>query len=92
MHRDSFEARLESALVTRPVIEQAKGVLVLLRRQPPSDSWEELRGAAETSDVLLQDLAGALVNVASNGIATPGPAYDAVMRTWGLLLGATRAS
>ena len=62
-----FEDQLQQALVTRPVIEQAKGVLVGVRCATPEQAFEELRFAAQRHDVQLNDLAAALVEASSGG-------------------------
>ncbi len=65
MHADEFEEHLHSALVARPVIEQAKGVLVGTRCATPEDAHEELRTVAQAHAIKLNDLAAALVEAAS---------------------------
>ena len=64
---DDFEDRLSAALVTRPLLEQAKGVLVSARCLSPDEAHEEIRRAADTHDVRVKDLAAALVAVAAGG-------------------------
>ncbi len=70
MHADEFEEQLNEALVTRPVIEQAKGLLAGLRCATPQQAFEELRFVSQTHNVKLNALAGALVETASG--RTPG--------------------
>jgi hypothetical protein len=62
---DPFEDQLSSALVARPTLEQAKGILAGLRCVPPDEAFDELRAAARAHGVDLQDLAAALVRIAS---------------------------
>ncbi len=83
MDSDDFEAHLESALVTRPVIEQAKGVLVQARCATPEDAFGELRHVATQHDVKVADLATALVDVAAD--RDPGDARlrEVIVRAWG---------
>ena len=65
--QDAFEEQLQQALHTRPVIEQAKGMLVALRGQTASEAFETLRGASQRHNVRLQRLAVALVELGSGG-------------------------
>ena len=65
MQTDDFEDHLSSAMVTRPVLEQAKGVLVSARCSTPEEAHEEIRRVALVHDVRVKDLAAALVEVAS---------------------------
>jgi AmiR/NasT family two-component response regulator len=65
MQSDEFEDHLESMLVTRPVIEQAKGVLAGIRCTTPEQAFEELRDVAQAHQVQIGELAGALVDVAA---------------------------
>ncbi len=60
-----FEAQLHAALVTRPVIEQAKCVLVGARCATPEEAFEELRLVSQRHDVKVNDLAAALVEASS---------------------------
>ena len=65
MHSDDFEDQLESALVRRPTIEQAKGVLVGTRCSSPEDAFEELREVSRRHELAIGDVAAALVAVAA---------------------------
>jgi len=65
MQTDDFEDHLSSAMVTRPVLEQAKGVLVSARCATPEEAHEEIRRVAQAHDVRVKDLAAALIEVAS---------------------------
>ena len=65
MQTDDFEDHLSSAMVTRPALEQAKGVLVSARCSTPEEAHEEIRRVALAHDVRVKDLAAALVEVAS---------------------------
>jgi hypothetical protein len=56
-----FNGQLEAALATRPVIEQAKGVLVSARSMSPEQAFSELRYVSMQHNVKLNDLAQALV-------------------------------
>ena len=65
MQADDFEDHLTSAMVTRPALEQAKGVLVSVRCETPEEAHEEIRRVAEAHDVRVKDLAAALVEIAA---------------------------
>ena len=83
MHADEFEEQLDAALVTRPVIEQAKGVLVLARQATPDQAFAELRHASQHHNVKLNALAAALVEVAS-GRTPPDPLLRKIVwQQWG---------
>lgn len=62
---DDFEEHLNAALVTRPAIEQAKGVLVTIRSATPDKAFAEFRHACQTHNVKVGELAGALVETAA---------------------------
>lgn len=65
MDADEFEEQLAAALVTRPVIEQAKGALATARCATPEQAYEELRFVSQNHNVRLNALAAAVVEVAS---------------------------
>jgi hypothetical protein len=60
---EDFERHLEAALRTRPVIEQAKGILGGYRRQSPQKAFDELVRASQQHNVRLVELAAAVVAV-----------------------------
>ncbi len=65
MGPDEFEEQLTAALVTRPVIEQAKGILTGVRCATPDQAYAELRHVSQEHNVKLNALAAALVEVAA---------------------------
>lgn len=65
VHSDDFEDQLQSALVRRPAIEQAKGVLVGTRCASPEEAFDELRDVSRRHDLGVGDVAAALVAVAA---------------------------
>ncbi len=65
MQSDDFEDNLKTSLVTRPVMEQAKGVLVGARCATPEEAFAELRDVSQAHDVNVNELAAALVEVAA---------------------------
>lgn len=83
MHADEFESHLDAALVTRPVIEQAKGVLVLARRSTPEQAYAELRHASQQHNVKLNAVAAALVQVASGRSVGDPLLRKVVWQQWG---------
>jgi AmiR/NasT family two-component response regulator len=70
MQSDDFEDHLAETLVTRPLIEQAKGVLALASCETPQQAFAALRRASQEHDVHVHDLASALVDAAAG--RTPG--------------------
>lgn len=83
MHADEFEEQLDAALVTRPVIEQAKGVLVLARQATPDQAFAELRDASQQHNVKLNALATALVEVAGGRSPADPLLRKVVWQQWG---------
>lgn len=65
MNEDDFERDLEAALATRPVIEQAKGVLSLARCSTPEQAYAELRFVSQQHNIKVSRLAAALVEATS---------------------------
>ena len=60
-----FEQHLDAAMRTRPVIEQAKGVLTAYRRATPDEAFDELVRASQHHNVRLVEIAEAVVMVAA---------------------------
>ncbi len=81
-----FEAQLDAALDTRPVIELAKGVLVGTRCETPEQAFAELRYASQTHNVKLNALAGALVDVAAGRDCDDDRLQSVIWQEWGRLL------
>lgn len=63
--------QLEEALVSRAVIDQAKGVLMAQRRCSADEAFEILRTASQRHNRKLRDLARDLVEAIHNGHALP---------------------
>jgi hypothetical protein len=84
--RDEFTEDLKAALGTRPVIEQAKGVLIGLRGSTPDQAFAELRHASQTHNVKLSALAVALVDAASGIPTADAEVQQALLGEWGRLL------
>jgi two-component system, response regulator / RNA-binding antiterminator len=80
---DDFEAQLETAMVTRPTIEQAKGVLVQAQCATPEKAFAELRRVAQDYEVTVPELAAALVDVAAAREPQDPRLREAIIRAWG---------
>jgi AmiR/NasT family two-component response regulator len=77
-----FDEQLERALETRPVIEQAKGVLAGVRCATPEQAFEELRYVSQTHNVKLNDLAAAVVEAAAGRTPQDPLLRTVVWREW----------
>jgi len=58
---------LRAALVTRPVIDQAKGTLIADRGWSPEEAFQMLADASQRSNRKLRDVAKAMVDGAQSG-------------------------
>lgn len=83
---DEFAEDLKAALGTRPVIEQAKGVLIGLRGSTPDQAFAELRHVSQTHNLKLNALASALVDAAAGLPALDVAVQEALLSEWGRLL------
>jgi len=83
---DEFAKDMQAALGTRPVIEQAKGVLIALRGATPEQAFTELRHASQTHNVKLNALASALVDAVAGRRVTDLALEHALLNEWGNLL------
>jgi two-component system, response regulator / RNA-binding antiterminator len=83
---EDFEEHLNAALVTRPAIEQAKGVLVALRSATPDKAFAELHHACRTHNVEVGELAGALVETAAGRRPGNPELRKVIWHEWGTLL------
>ena len=86
MMGDEFSKDLQAALGSRPVIDQAKGVLVALRGSTPDQAFAELRHVSQTHNVKLTCLAAALVDAAGGLAVTDAALVEALVNEWGTLL------
>lgn len=83
MHSHDFEDHLKDTLVTRPLIEQAKGVITLAQCVPPEQAFTELKRASVSHEVPVRELASALVTAAA-GRTPPDPELRKVIwYEWG---------
>ncbi|WP_370962290.1 ANTAR domain-containing protein [Amycolatopsis sp. cg9] len=79
-------------LASRAAIEQAKGVIMAVRRCPPDEAWQTLRRTSQEFNVKVRELAVALVEHVGGGVAAqpegtpeirPGAAaHHAAERLW----------
>jgi len=79
---DDFERHLSAALATRPVIEQAKGVLAGVRRETPDQAFAELRHVSHHHNVKLNVLASAVVVVASGKTLRDARLRKVIWQEW----------
>ncbi|MGZ4495009.1 MAG: ANTAR domain-containing protein [Nocardioides sp.] len=82
MQSDDFEDQLDSTLVARPLIEQAKGVIVGVDCATPDEALDQLRQVSVAWDVPLSDLAEALVAVAGGRHPEDPALEELVRRQW----------
>jgi len=83
---DDFAMQLERALATRPVIEQAKGVIVGATHCTADEAFTQLVSASQNSNIKLSVLASYIVSMASRRVDhdAQSQAVDAVVRScWG---------
>jgi hypothetical protein len=71
--------QLREALTTRGPIEQAKGVIMSLRRCSPDDAYVELAEMSRNHNIKVYDLARALARYTAEGIRT-APVDDREMK------------
>ncbi|MEV6909104.1 ANTAR domain-containing protein [Amycolatopsis sp. NPDC051071] len=63
--------QLRRALATQPSIEQAKGMLMLLRHWTPDEAFAALKAISQHTNVKLHDVATVVVAVGSRGACGP---------------------
>lgn len=81
-----FEDHLETTLVARPVIEQAKGVVAAVRCATPDQAYSEIQQVARAHDVRVRELAAALVAAASGRASDDAQLRKVVWHQWGTML------
>jgi AmiR/NasT family two-component response regulator len=64
---------LKAALTTRPVIDQAKGILMAERGCTAEEAFELLSGASQRDNRKVRDIARAIVDHAQQEPANPEP-------------------
>jgi hypothetical protein len=83
---EGFDRNLQAALETRPVIEQAKGVLMVLRGGSPDQAFEELSYASQKHNIKLYSLATGLIDCVCGRPVGDEAAKAALEAQWGNLL------
>jgi hypothetical protein len=82
------DKQLRRKLGSLPAIEQAKGIIMSLRRCDPDTAFAELLLVSQQSDRRLRDIAVALVALVAHTGCQPAPEHDQVLdeivaRHWG---------
>ncbi|MGN6130763.1 MAG: ANTAR domain-containing protein [Nocardioidaceae bacterium] len=78
-----FERRLRAAMKSRPIIDQAKGVLIGTQCESPEAAFAELKYVSEQHNLKVATVAEAVVEFAA-GREVPDPTLaDLVRREWG---------
>ncbi|MFF7542925.1 ANTAR domain-containing protein [Streptomyces canus] len=73
--------QLRQAMVTRPVIDQARGVLMATHACSPDQAWNVLREASQISNTKLRQVAAGVTAVAGGGGPLPSPELRQALRT-----------
>ncbi len=80
---EQFERRLKAALKTRPIIDQAKGVLVGVQCESPEAAFAELKYVSERHNLKLSKVAAALVEYAAGHDVEDPELAALVHQQWG---------
>ncbi len=70
-HLQRLVAQLQEALATQPVIEQAKGMLMLSRSWSADEAFDALREISQRTNTKLHDVAATLVSTGSGRESAP---------------------
>ncbi|MYU21292.1 ANTAR domain-containing protein [Streptomyces sp. SID8352] len=73
--------QLRRAIASRPVIDQARGVLMAVHSCTPDQAWHVLREASQVSNTKLRTVAAAVTAGAVPGGPPPPPEIRAALRT-----------
>ncbi|MET9778409.1 ANTAR domain-containing protein [Streptomyces sp. NPDC006367] len=73
--------QLRQAIASRPVIDQARGMLMALHSCTPDEAWHILRETSQLSNTKLRTVAEALTAGAGSGGPPPPPEVRAALRT-----------
>jgi len=73
--------QLRQAIVTRPVIDQARGVLMAAYSCSPDQAWDVLREASQVSNTKLREVAAMVTAEAGGGDRLPSPELRRALRT-----------
>ena len=86
MNAEEFERYLDAALETKPVIEQAKGVLVHARSSPPEQAFAEIEFVSRQHNVKVSVLAAAIVETAAGQRPDDPLLRKVIWQEWGDVL------
>ncbi|MDQ1070816.1 ANTAR domain-containing response regulator [Streptomyces canus] len=73
--------QLRQAIVTRPVIDQARGVLMATHACSSDQAWNVLREASQLSNTKLRKVAAVVTAGAEGGGPLPSPELRQALRT-----------
>lgn len=73
--------QLRRAIASRPVIDQARGVLMALHSCTSDEAWDILREASQLSNTKLRDVAGAVTAGTETEGPPPPPEIRSALRT-----------
>ena len=85
-NNEVVEQRVAAALRTRPVIDQAKGVLVAARCESPEAAFAELKYVAELHGFRVNVLAAGLVDMAAGRDVRDQTLATIIRQEWGHVL------
>ncbi|MDX3752632.1 ANTAR domain-containing protein [Streptomyces sp. AK08-02] len=70
--------QLQRAIESRPVIDQARGILMAVEACTADEAWTALRDASQHTNTKLRDVAEAIVTVSTGGPPPPEPVRTAL--------------
>jgi AmiR/NasT family two-component response regulator len=73
--------QLRHAIASRPVIDQARGILMATHGCTSEEAWNLLRETSQLSNTKLRTVAAAITSSAGNGGPPPPAALRAALRT-----------
>jgi hypothetical protein len=79
---EGFTRDVWAAAKSRPVIEQAKGILMAHRKQSADEAFAELVEVSQLHNVKLATLSTALTAVTASNDDVPAPLVDVVATHW----------
>jgi hypothetical protein len=70
--------QLQQAIASRPIIDQARGILMAVETFTADQAWDVLRDASQHANTKLRSVAAALVAVSTGGPTPAGPLRTAL--------------
>jgi anti-anti-sigma factor len=70
--------QLQQAMESRPVIDQARGILMAVEACTADEAWNALRDASQHANTKLREVAEAIVTVSTGGPPPPEPVRTAL--------------